>query len=181
MRSVAVVIGVCLVGLQCNVASASEQPVQSLDALEFMTGCWQGEGWSSQRAELKKFKSSELVEFKAGRTVLAITGRHFDIDTSKVVHDAFAIVNRAKEGDGYRFASFLGSGQSGQYAASLKDGAFVWELPVPNGGTVRYSIRIEQDAWAETGHYSPDGKQWHETFGMKLKRVRPSDACLNEP
>ena len=85
------------------------------------------------------------------------------------------------QGDLERFASFLGSGQSGEYAASLKDGTFVWELPVPNGGTVRYSIRIEQDAWAESGHYSTDGKQWHETFGMNLKRVRPSGACLNEP
>lgn len=180
MRFVAVMIGVCLSGMS-NSTLASEQPAQSLEALEFMTGCWQGEGWSRQRTGITKFRSAELIEFKAGRTVLVITGRHFDLETNKVVHDAFAVVNRAKEGDGYRFKSFLGSGQSGEYAASLKDGAVAWELPVPNGGTVRYSIRIEKDAWQETGHYSPDGKQWHETFGMNLKRVRPSGACVDGP
>ena len=181
MRWIALLSCVSLVWLQGAAAVASEQAHRSMDGLESMTGCWQGEGWSRQRTEVKKFKSTELVEFKAGRTVLAITGRHFDIDTSQPVHDAFAIVSPATEGDGYRFRSFLASGQSGEYPAAIKDGAFVWELPIPNGGMVRYTIHIEKDTWRETGQFSPDGNQWHETFGMNLKRVHLSGACLEQP
>lgn len=178
MRWVALLSCVCLGWLHGNAAAASEQSHPSLDTLEFMTGCWQGEGWSRQRTEVKKFKGRELVEFKAGRTVIAITGRHFDLDTGSVVHDAFAIVSRAKEGTGYRFTSFLGSGQSGEFPAALKDGAFVWEMPIPNSGTVRYTIRIAEDAWQKSGHFSPDGQQWHEMFGMTLKRIKSGDSCF---
>lgn len=178
MRSIALLSCVCITWMHAGTAIASEQAQQTLESLKFMTGCWQGEGWMQQRSELKKFKSSELVEMKAGETVLAITGRHVDSDTGKVVHDAFAIVSRAPEGEGFRFKSFLGSGQSGEYSAKLADGAFVWELPTPNRGTVRYTIHVVEDEWRETGQYSADGKQWHETFGMTLKRVKPGADCL---
>lgn len=157
---------------------ASDEAGRTLESLAFMTGCWKGEGWIRQRADLQKFKSTELVEDKAGNTVLAITGRHVDSNTGKLVHDAFAVVSRATTGEGYRFISFLGTGQSGEYAGKLEDDAFVWELPIPNGGTVRYAIRVVDGEWRETGHYSADGKHWHETFGMTLKRVEQSSECL---
>ena len=178
MRPIAVLSCVCICWIQTGAAIASEQGKQTLDSLEFMTGCWQGEGWMQQRSELKKFKSTELVEMKGGETVLAITGRHTDSDTGKLVHEAFAIVSRATEGEGYRFRSFLGTGQSGEYSAKLADGAFVWELPTPNRGTVRYTIRVVDNEWRETGQYSADGTQWHETFGMTLKRAKPGAECL---
>jgi hypothetical protein len=178
MRSVAVLscLGICWI--HAGAAIAAEQAKQNLESLEFMTGCWQGEGWMQQRSELKKFKSTELVELKAGKHALAITGRHMDSETGKPVHDAFAIVSRATNGEGYRFKSFLGTGQSGEYSAKLADGAFVWELPTPNRGTVRYTIRIVEDEWQETGQYSADGTQWLEMFGMTLKRAKPNTDCL---
>ena len=178
MRPVALLSCLCICWIHAGAAVASEDASRTLESLEFMTGCWQGEGWIQQRSELKKFQSTELVEMKAGKTVLAITGRHTDSDTKKLVHDAFAIVSRATEGNAYRFMSFLGTGQAGEYPARLADGAFVWELPIPNRGTVRYTIRVVDDEWRETGHYSADGTQWHETFGMTLKRAKPGAECL---
>jgi hypothetical protein len=177
MRPIALLSCVCLCSIYAA-ATASEPVKQTIEPLEFMTGCWHGEGWMRQGPELKKFQSAELVEIKAGKTVLAITGKHVDPVTGKVVHDAFAIVSRAREGEGYRFASFLGTGQSGEYSAKLQDGAFVWELVIPNRGTIRYTIRVAEDTWQETGHYSPDGTQWHETFGMTLKRAKPGGECF---
>lgn len=177
MRTVVLWSLICVHGFYAAAASASEAAPQTLDELEFMTGCWHGEGWLRRGPELEKFKSTELVEFKAGKTVLAITGKHTDSDTSALVHDAFAIVSRAAEGEDYRFKSFLATGQSGEYSAKLSNGAFVWELPIPNRGVMRYTIRVDGDEWQETGHYSPDGSQWHETFGMTLKRAKPGAEC----
>jgi hypothetical protein len=51
-------------------------------------------------------------------------------------------------------------------------------LPTPNRGTVRYTIRIVEDEWQETGQYSADGTQWLEMFGMTLKRAKPNTDCL---
>ncbi len=178
MRPIVLWSFVAALGLHAAAAAALEPAPQTLDALESMTGCWKGEGWMRQGPELRKFRSAELVEFKAGNTVLSITGKHTDFDTGKLVHDAFAIVNRAAEGEGFSFRSFLATGQSGEYSAKLSDGAFVWELPIPNRGVMRYTIRIVADEWQETGHYSADGTQWHETFGMTLKRAKPGTECL---
>lgn len=178
MRSIVLWSFICAQCFHVAAATASEAAPQTLEELEFMTGCWKGEGWIRQRSDVSQFKSTELVEFKAGRTVLAITGQHTDAETGDLAHDAFATVSRALEGDGYLFKSFLATGQSGEYSAKLADGAFVWELPIPNRGVVRYTIRITGDEWQETGHYSPDGKQWHETFNMTLKRAKPGGECL---
>ena len=52
----------------------------------------------------------------------------------------------------------------------------VWEIDTPKGEKIRYTIRVVDDEWRETGQYSADGAQWREIFGMTLKRVR-SDAA----
>jgi len=48
-------------------------------------------------------------------------------------------------------------------------------MDAPKGAKIRYTIRVVDNEWRETGQYSADGAQWHEIFGMTLKRVK-SDA-----
>jgi len=133
--------------------------------------------WIQQRSPgVQKFLSSEVAEFKAGGRILVITGKHLSSATGEVVHDAFAIISRAADGSSYRFMSLLASGQSGEYAGRLENGAFIWEIDAPKGERIRYTIRVVDDEWRETGQYSADGAQWREIFGMTLKRVKNDTA-----
>lgn len=167
----------CLGALQVQGVCAAEAPPTSLDALAFLTGHWEGEGWIQQRSPaVEKFRSSEVVEFKAGGKVLSITGKHLSAATGEVVHDAFAIISAAADGSSYRFMSFLATGPSGEFAGRLENGAFIWEMDVPKGAKIRYTIRVVDNEWRETGQYSADGAQWREIFGMTLKRVKSDTA-----
>src|SRR5262249_46657472 len=103
---------------------------------------------------------------------LTITGRHVSASTGQVVHDAFAIISPAADGSGYRFKSFLATGPSGEFAGRLDNGAFVWEIDMPKGAKIRYTIRVVDNEWRETGQYSGDGTQWRDIFGMTLKRMK---------
>jgi hypothetical protein len=49
-------------------------------------------------------------------------------------------------------------------------------MDAPKGAKIRYTIRVVDNEWRETGQYSADGAQWREIFGMTLKRVK-SDAA----
>jgi hypothetical protein len=163
--------------LQIQGVCAAEAPPASLDALAFLSGSWEGEGWIQQRSPgVQKFRSREVVELKAGGKILAITGKHLSSATGEVVHDAFAIISPAADGKSFRFMSFLATRQSGEYAGRLENGAFIWELDMPNGAKTRYTIRVVDNEWRETGQYSGDGAQWREIFGMTLKRAK-SDAA----
>jgi hypothetical protein len=162
----------CLSAMQIQAVSAAEAPA-SLDALTFLSGRWEGEGWIQQRSPtVEKFRSTEVVEFKAGGKILSITGKHRSSATGEVVHDAFAIISPAADGGSYRFTSFLATGLSGEFAGRLENGAFIWQMDVPNGAKIRYTIRVVDNEWRETGQYSADGAQWREFFGMTLKRAK---------
>ena len=166
----------CLSASHIQAVRAADVPPASLDALAFLSGHWEGEGWIQQKSPgVQKFHGNEVVELKAGGKVLTITGKHLSSATGEVVHDAFAIISPAADGSSYRFMSFLANGPSGEFAGRLENGAFIWEMAVPKGAKIRYTIRVVDNEWRETGQYSADGAQWHEIFGMTLKRVK-SDA-----
>jgi hypothetical protein len=178
-RDIRLFVGLCFcsVAWQMQGVWAAEAQPASLDALAFLCGHWEGAGWIQQRSPVaEKFRSTEVVEFKAGGRILSITGKHRSSATGEVRHDAFAIISPATDGSGYRFTSFLATGESGEFAGRLENGAFIWEMNVPNGAKIRYTIRVVENEWREVGHYSTDGVQWREFFGMTLKRVK-SDAA----
>jgi hypothetical protein len=178
-RAIRLFVSLCLCSsaLQIQSVCAAEAPPASLDTLAFLSGNWEGEGWIQERSPgVQKFHGTEVVELKAGGKVLAITGRHRSSSSGAVVHDAFAIISPAADGRSYRFTSFLSTGPSGEFAGRLENGAFIWEMDMPKGAKIRYTIRVVDNEWRETGQYSADGAQWREIFGMTLKRVK-SDAA----
>ena len=173
------VIRALVTALLIQGVGAAEAPSASVDALAFLSGSWEGEGWIQQGPSgVQKFRSKEVVEIKAGGKALAITGKHLSPTTSAVVHDAFAIISPAADGRSFRFTSFLATGPSGEFAGRLENGAFIWEMDLPKGAKIRYTIRVVDNEWREIGQYSADGAQWRDTFGMTLKRVAdPAITC----
>jgi hypothetical protein len=163
----------CVLGsLPLQSVFAAETSINTLEALSFLNGTWEGNGWIRQGPTApQNFNSQEVVDAKAGGRVLTITGKHTAADTGRLVHDAFAMISPGAGAQSYRMQSFLASGQAGDFQAHLEPGAFIWEMTDPRGGKIRYTIRVANDQWKEVGEYSSDGAQWHEFFGMSLKRV----------
>jgi hypothetical protein len=157
--------------LHCDDAFSADTG-NTIEALPFVMGTWEGEGWIRQGSSApQKFRSQELVARKAGGKIVVITGKHTSTETGQVVHDAFAIVSPGLNANAYRFQSFLANGQVGDDEGHLENGAFIWEKATPSGGKLRFTIQIANDQWQETGQFSSDGKQWHDFFSMTLKRV----------
>ena len=163
----------CVLGsLPLQSVFAAETSTHTIEALSFLNGTWEGNGWIRQGPSApQNFNSQEVVETKAGDRVLTITGRHTAADTGRLVHDAFAVVSPGASAQSYRMQSYLASGQPGDFQAHLEQGAFIWESTDPRGGKIRFTIRVANDEWKEVGEYSSDGAKWHEFFGMSLKRV----------
>jgi hypothetical protein len=55
----------------------------------------------------------------------------------------------------------------------MKDGAFVWGFDPPQGGKVRFTLKLnDKGQWLETGEFSRDGKEWMKMLEMTLDRVK---------
>ena len=91
--------------------------------------------------------------------------------TSQTSQDArtSATISYDPESANYHFRSHLEDGRSGDYLGQLEDGAFIWGFEVPNG-QIRFTIRIADAHWSETGECSADGEQWNQFFAMELDR-----------
>ena len=149
---------------------ATEAP-EAMKRLAPMVGTWSGEGWIRRGpGEPQRFKGQETVEAKVGGHVLAIEGRHLDGQDGRVVHNAFAVLSYDATAGTYRFRSHLANGMAGDYSGEWKDGAFIWSMEIPQRGRMRYTIRIEGDAWTEVGEMERGGA-WVPFFGMKMRRT----------
>jgi len=148
-----------------NPAAAKE----AIAAISFLQGDWEGEGWIRRGpGEPQRFRSSEKVVARLDGVVLAVEGKHWSKDTNQVVHEAFAVISHDPAG-GYKFESWLATGQSGSYKGRVESGAFVWEMSPPMG-KIRYTIKVENATWTEVGQFSRDGVAWQPFFEMTLKR-----------
>jgi hypothetical protein len=175
-------MAVSLAGLASLGVSVTAQPVQpapasldSMRALSFLEGAWEGEGWIRMGpGEPTRFTSKETVESRLGGRILTVEGlHHASADPSRVVHHAFAVVSHNAAAARYRFQTHLADGRGGDYPGELKDGAFVWGMEHPMAGRIRYTIRVREGRWHEVGESSRDeGKTWTQFFEMTLARKK---------
>jgi len=148
---------------------------EAMKQLAFLVGRWEGGGWIEMNGRRSDFKGVEVVEEKAGGTVLAVEGRHSirspDSADDRVIHEAFAVFSYDEAAHEFRFDSHLANGRSGTFAASVKDGVVTWSMDVPQMGTVRYTIKLDDKGrWHEIGEGSSDGNVWIQFFEMTLSR-----------
>lgn len=144
--------------------------VASIDDLPDLVGHWRGEGWMVRGpGEPHRFVGQETVWSELDGEILLVRGEHRTPDGERLVHHAFAMLNPAPDGDGYRFRTYLAGGRQGDFPAHLDDGAIVWTMETA-AGPVRYVIRIDGDTWHEVGERRQDGA-WSQFFEMTLQRV----------
>jgi hypothetical protein len=147
---------------------------EAMKKLTFLEGNWNGEANMMVRGQgNQKINQTEKVQFQLGGTILIIEGLGKSVeDNSKTVHHAFAVISYDEKSEKYRFTSWLENGLTGEYEAYFDDtGNFVWVMESPNGGTIYYKIKLDENGhWVETGEWSSGENQKFEFFSMTLKK-----------
>jgi hypothetical protein len=164
--------GAVFLSLICSLmlapGAAAEGP---MDAVAGMVGTWTGEGWIRMGpGEPIPFDSKETVESRLGGEALVVEGEHHAKADGRLVHHALALLSHDAEAGVYRFRTQVAGRGPGDFEGRVEDGAFVWGGAM-GPGQMRYTIRIEGDAWSEVGEFSRDGETWNQFFEMNLKRT----------
>jgi len=152
-------------------APAPSAPVpEAMLRLAPLAGHWAGDGWIRRGpGEPARFKGTETVEARLGGHVFVVEGRHLDPTDGRLIHHALGILSYDPAKGSYRFRSHLANGLSGDYQAEWKEGALVWSMDIPRVGTARYTIRIKDSLWEESGEMQREGA-WIKFFEMRMKR-----------
>ncbi len=154
--------------------SAADPGLEAMAELAPMVGHWQGSGWTRRGpGEPQHTLSLETVEFRLGGRILVVEGlHHAEDEPSRVVHHAFGVISYDSESGGYRFQTHLATGRSSDYEMRREGEDILWFMDTPRG-QIRYTIRLQDGGWHETGEFSADGETWQEFFGMDLQRIDP--------
>lgn len=155
------------VGQQPSTAELKKTEMKKLDK---MAGQWKGSGWIQQGPQRENFNGSETVQRKLDGLALLVEGK-FSNAEGKVMHETLAVLSYDDALKNYRFATYLANGITGVQDFKIVGDHFEWGFQIP-AGTVRYTIKIENDMWFEIGEFSRDGKTWFKNFEMKLDKVK---------
>lgn len=152
--------------------AAADPRLEAMQALPDLLGTWEGEGWMRRGpGEPTRFHSTETVESRLGGQVWLVEGVHRAEEGGATVHHALAMISWDPADGDYDFRSFVAGRGGGNFTGRVEDGAFVWRMETPDGGRIRYTIRVEDGTWREVGAFSRDGETWNDFFGMELQRT----------
>ncbi|HSH44336.1 MAG TPA: hypothetical protein VK966_00635 [Longimicrobiales bacterium] len=145
-----------------------------MEAVSWLEGEWEGEGWMERGGRRMEFQGGEKVERRMGGRLLVVEG-DFAIEAGDrriPVHQALGIISWAPDA-GYTFRTYTARGGGGEaHGAAVSDGRVVWGFESPDGSRIRYTItRTAEGLWLEEGHVSSGG-DWRQFFEMTLRPVR---------
>ncbi len=147
---------------------------EKMEKMAFMVGEWAGSGWAIREGRRSEFKSSELIEVKAGGTVFAVTGKHWvEIPGREplVIHDAYGFLSYDLKDKAFTLTAHLANGMANIFVLNENSTGYKWQTPAVGGGSNEYEAIFSEDTWIEKGFEVKDGKrtQW---FEMTLKRKK---------
>jgi len=156
-------------------AAVPTEQLAAIGKLDWLVGKWAGEGWIEFRpGERRTFRQTEIVQPKAGGTVLTIEGHGTTKNegTNAVVLDAFTVVSyNAKEKE-YRWHSNTDKGYTTDVEVKVGERWFEWAVEAPGFG-MRYRMTLnEKGEWFEIGEMSREGQPARKFFEMTLRRAR---------
>jgi hypothetical protein len=153
-------------------AAAPPEPTADMKPIAFLAGTWKGTGWAQTREGRGNFTIEETIEPKLDGSVFLVEGIGKDAN-GKVHHHALAFFHFDKAAGHFKVKAFRKDSGYVDAKGEMKDGAFVWGFPTPQGGNVRFTLKLnDKGQWVETGEFSPDGKKWFQMMEMTLDRVK---------
>jgi hypothetical protein len=165
--------------LSATALAQTPVPTEQLEAisqLDWLVGTWKGDGWIEFRpGERHTFAQTEIVQKKAGDTVLTIEGHGVTgaAGTNTTVLDAFTVVSYNPREKKYRWMSHTDKGYATDVELTVGKGTFQWAVKAGNFGTMRYTMTLnEKKQWSEIGEMSQDNQTWRKFFEMTLRNAR---------
>lgn len=150
-----------------------------MSKLDWLVGEWKGEATARMgQGKPETAVQVEKVTPRAGGKVLLVEGlgrrKLEDGSAGDVVHDAIALISWDEEKKTYRFIGHVAQQPSVDTTLDMTGpNTLVWGLKPPQGGTVRFTIRLtEKGEWNEVGEFSPDGTKWFKFLDMTLTKVK---------
>jgi hypothetical protein len=145
--------------------------LSAMEKLSKLAGNWTGEGWIQMGRDKQQFSQKETVVQKVNNTVLLIDGKGTDSETDQVIHQAFAVISFDAANDQYLMRAIRADGKNIDAEAKVdENGNFIWGFTIEQVGEVRYTVKLEDDKWVETGEMNRDGTQWFPFLGMTLTK-----------
>lgn len=169
------VLGIGQLGFGSSAFAQRTEPAPVMKKLAVMAGEWRGTAQINSREGRMNAISYEQVESKLGGLALWVYGRHVDAaDTTKVVHEAVAMLYYDAQTKQLKFVPVVANGMTSETWANETGSGMDWGFALPNNaGQIRYHVDLSQpDTWIETGEYSRDGTSWMPTIRMELKRIK---------
>lgn len=177
-----------LVLLACALAAASAQAASpgfdpaaaqraqrdALTPLARFDGQWRGPAWhlAPDGTRHDMVQTERVGPFLDG-AVRVIEGRGHDAD-GRVVFNAFGTI-AFDPGKGRYTLHSHAMGRVGAFPLTVTGDGFQWELPAGPGTTLRYTARVVDGRWLETGERITDGGPPVQVFGMTLDRIGDTD------
>jgi hypothetical protein len=159
--------------------AAADEGLAEMKKLASMIGTWEGTASIQMGPTKTAATSSEKVEYRLGGRVIVVEGlHHAQENPDQVVHHALGVISWNAAEQQYRFRTWLHDGRQGDHVMKLVDpNTIQWFLNSPQG-EVRYTIRIADGKWNETGEISRGGENWQPFFEMDLHSAAaaPADA-----
>lgn len=139
--------------------------------LSFMLGRWRGDAWMERAGQRMQTAMTETVEPRLDGTLLLVEGRGSVVTATgeRVVHHALGVIHVDAATGGYALRSWIGSGQTGEFAMVVGDSSVSWSRDVP-GGRIRNTARFTGGEWHEIGEFSADGSSWRQIMELRLRR-----------
>ncbi|MFT3880135.1 MAG: hypothetical protein QM703_10805 [Gemmatales bacterium] len=160
--------------LLCPSEDASPR-LAAIKKLDNWVGTWKGVGWSmNEKGERFDFTITESVQRKVAGTVLLLDGkgvRKNDQGEEITTHDGLVVISYDEKTHRYHWHGYDVGREPVHSELKMINGAMQWEVQPPNRSpTIRFTIKIENNRWHETGEVSLDGKAWNKFMEVTLER-----------
>jgi len=158
-------------------ADEASPRLAAIKKLDNWVGTWKGTGWAfNETGQRFDFTLTETVQRKVAGTVLLLDGkgvRKNDKGEEVTTHDGLVVVSYDEKTQRYYWHGHDVGRDPVNTELKMIDGAMQWDLQTPNrGATVRFTIKIENNRWHETGEASVDGKAWNKFMEVTLERQK---------
>ena len=172
--SIAVLIFFCVNNI---LYAQKEPPIDPMNKIRFLVGEWEGTGWKMTQTGKQYTSAFEKVKCRLDCSILMVDGLGVKTDSvtkeTKIVHEAFGIIYYDAKSKSIAIRAYTKDGVTESPIEFLEERLIRWNLDVPNGGKVRFTVDFKTaNKWLETGEFSRDGQNWMKFLETSLTKVK---------
>jgi hypothetical protein len=153
-------------------AAAIAEQQTAMQRFSWMLGTWRGPGSGFTEAGPYQVTQTERIGPMLAGTLIVIEGKGFSAE-GETAFNAFGIISYDVPTRTYRLRSYA-LGYTGDFRLTPTEDGYTWEIPAGPGAAIRYTAKLADGIWTETGDYVAAGQPPSRIFEMNLERVGDS-------